>query len=60
MDTKKFHKHHWTIIRVGWPYCEEDSYGTICRGCRTILDTGLDKESAQIIVERMNLNGGRE
>jgi hypothetical protein len=39
------HKHNWEIIRTIWPY--PDGWGTWCRKCRTVVDTGLSKAEAE-------------
>lgn len=46
------HKHKWTVIKTIWPF--EHGYGTYCKGCRTLLDSGLPKEQARIRCERLN------
>ncbi len=46
------HKHKWIVKKTIWPY--KDGYGTYCRGCQTILDTGLSKESAEQAAEELN------
>jgi hypothetical protein len=38
------HKHNWSITRTIWPYA--DGWGTYCDKCKTVVDTGLEKEEA--------------
>lgn len=46
----------WKVIRTIWPY--PDGYGTYrshrFNGKRTIMDTGLSKEQAQMEAELLN------
>jgi hypothetical protein len=51
------HKHKWRSIRTIWPY--PDGYGTYCRGCRTVVDTGLSKPEAEARAKEMNHAGVR-
>ncbi len=46
------HKHKWVVMRTIWPYPE--GYGTCCKGCRTVLDTGLSRKQAIKSVEELN------
>lgn len=39
------HKHKWEMVRTIWPYAE--GWGTRCKECRMILDTGLSNEMAK-------------
>lgn len=48
------HKHKWKVVRTKWPY--PDGYGTHCKGCRTVVDTGLSKEEAEARAKELNKN----
>lgn len=52
------HKHKFKVIRTMWPH--PVGYGTFCRGCGTLLDSGLTKEAAMTKVEELNrINKGK-
>lgn len=46
------HKHKWRVIKTIWPY--PYGWGTYCRGCWTVVDTGLTKEEAEQAAARLN------
>jgi|GEM_PF-4949420 len=49
---KSICKHKWEVIRTIWPY--KYGYGTICKRCNTLLDSGLEKKKAKQVVKKMN------
>lgn len=46
------HKHKWRVARTIWPY--PPGYGTYCKGCMTVVDTGLSKEEAEQAAAKLN------
>lgn len=46
------HRHYWTVVRTTWPY--PYGWGTYCKGCNTLLDTGLTKEHATRVAAEEN------
>lgn len=50
--------HKWRVIRTIWPY--PDGYGTQCKKCKMLLDSGLPRWQAEDIVENeLNAKKGR-
>lgn len=51
------HRHKWRVVKTIWPY--PHGYGTHCRGCNTVLDTGQTKRGAQALCRQLNKEEGR-
>jgi len=49
---KKSHTHKWTVIKTAWPYPK--GYGPYCKGCRTLLDSGLTEKAASDVAKELN------
>lgn len=52
------HRHRWEVIKTIWPYPE--GYGTYCRGCHTVVDTGLSREDAERCAAELRINHAKK
>jgi hypothetical protein len=46
------HKHDWKVARTLWP--NPVGWGVYCKGCKTLLDSGLKKEEAERRCRELN------
>lgn len=45
-------KHEFVVKRSIWPY--PDGFGTQCKKCKMIMDSGLTKEQAEECAKELN------